>query len=284
MIQARQLAFRYRGAANLAVNHVDFDVERGEIFGFLGPNGAGKSTTQKIMIKLLKGYGGDVKVFGRDLGHWGSEYYSRIGVGFEFPSHYQKMSGLENLNFFRSLHGPVTEDPLRLLQMVGLKDDAETRVSAYSKGMQVRLNFARALLNKPELLFLDEPTAGLDPAGSRLIRDLILEQKTMGHTLFLTTHNMFIADELCDRVAFIVDGKIAVIDTPRRLKIEHGQHVVAVGLEQGGKIIEREFPIEGLVDNPAFIETLRNEKVLTIHSKEPTLEDVFIRVTGRRLQ
>jgi len=284
MIQVRQLAFRYRGAGSLAVNGISFEVERGEIFGFLGPNGAGKSTTQKIMIRLLKGYGGEVRVLGKDLSQWGSEYYSKVGVGFEFPSHYQKITGLENLDFFRSLYGPGAEDPMRLLEMVGLKDDAGTRVRAYSKGMQMRLNFARALLNKPELLFLDEPTSGLDPAGSRSVRDLILEQKAMGHTVFLTTHNMFIADEICDRVAFIVDGKIALIDAPRRLKIEHGQHVVSVGFEQDGQMAEREFPLKGLADNTAFIKTLRNQRVLTIHSKEPSLEDVFIRVTGRRLQ
>ena len=284
MIQVKGLSFKYRGAAGLAVDGISFEVEKGEIFGFLGPNGAGKSTTLKILIRLLKGYGGEVQVLGRDLNQWGPEYYSKVGVGFEFPSHYQKMTGLENLEFFRSLHGPDTEDPMKLLDMVGLKDDAGTRVSAYSKGMQMRLNFARALLNRPELLFLDEPTSGLDPAGSRGIRDLILEQKAMGHTVFLTTHNMFVADELCDRVAFIVDGRIALIDAPRRLKIEHGEHVVSVGFDRNGKMDEREFPLKGLADNAAFIETLKNERVLTIHSKEPTLEDVLIRVTGRRLQ
>ncbi|NPV69271.1 MAG: ABC transporter ATP-binding protein [Firmicutes bacterium] len=284
MIQVRGLSFRYRGSANLAVDGVSFEVERGEIFGFLGPNGAGKSTTQKILIRLLKGYGGEIQVLRRDLRQWGPDYYSKIGVGFETPSHYQKLTGLENLQFFRSLHGPDTEDPLRLLEMVGLKGDAGTRVGAYSKGMQMRLNLARALLNKPEVLFLDEPTSGLDPAGSRGIRDLILEQKAMGHTVFLTTHNMFIADEICDRVAFIVDGKIALIDAPRKLKIEHGEHVVSVGFERNGQMAEREFPLKELADNAGFIETLRNERVLTIHSKEPTLEDVFIRVTGRRLQ
>ncbi|MGE5484739.1 MAG: ATP-binding cassette domain-containing protein [Ignavibacteriales bacterium] len=284
MIEVGQLSFGYRGSGGLAVDGITFEVENGEVFGFLGPNGAGKSTTQKILIRLLKGYGGEVRVLGKDLNQWGPEYYSKVGVGFEFPSHYQKITALENLEFFRSLYGPGTEDPMRLLDMVGLKDDAGTRVGAYSKGMQMRLNFARALLNKPQLLFLDEPTSGLDPAGSRSIRDLILEQKAMGHTVFLTTHNMFIADELCDRVAFIVDGRIALIDAPRRLKIEHGEHVVSVGFERDGKMAESEFALKGLADNAAFIETLRNERVLTIHSKEPTLEDIFIRVTGRRLQ
>ncbi|MCR4397716.1 MAG: ABC transporter ATP-binding protein [Firmicutes bacterium] len=284
MIQVRGLSFRYRGGARPAVDGVSFEVEKGEILGFLGPNAAGKTTTQKILIKLLTGYSGEIRILGKDLERWGPEYYSKIGVVFEFPSHYQKLTALENLEFFRSLHGPGTEDPLRLLELVGLRDDARTRVSAYSKGMQVRLNFARALLNKPQLLFLDEPTAGLDPAGSRGIRDLIREQKAAGHTVFLTTHNMFIADELCDRVAFIVDGRIELVGAPSKLKIERGEHVVSVGLERDGRIVEREFPMKGLADNPGFVETLRTEKVLTIHSKEPTLEDVFIRVTGRRLQ
>ena len=284
MIRVKNLTFQYEGTNRRAVDDVSFEVHEGEVFGFLEPNGAGKSTTQKILIRLLKGYGGEVHVLGRDPNTWGKEYYEKIGVSFEFPSHYQKLTALENLEFFRSLYRGKTEDPMRLLEMVGLKGEALTRVGSFSKGMQMKLNFARALLNRPEILFLDEPTSGLDPVSARTIKDLILERKKMGNTVFLTTHNMFVADEICDRVAFIVDGKIKLVDSPRKLKIERGERVVVVGYEQGGDIVEREVPLDGLADNPTFLEILRNKAVRTIHTREASLENVFIRVTGRKLE
>ena len=138
---------------------MDFTVARGEIFGFLGPSGAGKSTTQKLLIGLLRGHGGEATVWGKDPLAWGSDYYERIGVSFELPNHYQKLTGLENLRFFASLYSGETSDPMALLDAVGLADDANTRVGKYSKGMQMRLTFARSLINNPELLFLDEPTS-----------------------------------------------------------------------------------------------------------------------------
>ncbi len=229
MISVTGLTYKYPGGRDLAVNNASFTVEKGEIFGFLGPSGAGKSTAQKILIGLLHDYHGAVQVLGHDLKSWGKEYYEKIGVAFELPNSFQKLTGLENLAFFQSLFSGETEDPLRLLEMVGLAEDARTKVANYSKGMQMRLNFARSLLHRPEILFLDEPTSGMDPANVRKIKDLILEEKKKGHTVFLTTHNMFIADELCDRVAFIVEGKIVLIDSPNRLKLEHGERQLPSG-------------------------------------------------------
>jgi fluoroquinolone transport system ATP-binding protein len=170
-----------------------------------------------------------------------------------------------------------------LLEQVGLENDANTLVGQYSKGMKIRLNVARALLHDPELLFLDEPTSGMDPVNARRIKELIQAQKEAGKTIFLTSHNMAVAEELCDRVAFIVDGKITVIDTPRELKLRHGSRSVRVEYAYNGGSQSMEFPLEGLGGNPAFVKLLSTSHIETIHTQEASLEDIFIRVTGRSL-
>jgi fluoroquinolone transport system ATP-binding protein len=278
------LTFNYPKAAEPAVRGMDFTVGRGEIFGFLGPSGAGKSTTQKLLIGLLRGHGGEVTIWGKEPRAWGPDYYQRIGVSFELPNHYQKLTGVENLRFFASLYGNGTADPMALLDMVGLADDADTRVGKYSKGMQMRLTFARSLINNPELLFLDEPTSGLDPVNARKVKDIVLGLKAHGRTVFLTTHDMATADELCDRVAFVVDGSIQALDTPAELKIARGQRSVRVEYRgEKGRLETAEFDMDGLADDGGFHTLLRNHHVETIHSREASLDDVFVEVTGRRL-
>ena len=283
VIDVRDLTYTYPKAAAPAVASISFEIAPGEIFGFLGPNGAGKSTTQKLLIGLLRDYQGAVSVFGRDLRRWGNDYYERLGVSFEFPNHHLKLTALENLSYFRALHAGDTEDPRDLLDRVGLGADADMRVSQFSKGMRGRLNVARALLPKPDLLFLDEPTTGLDPLSSRQIRDLIRDRQQAGTTVFLTTHDMEVADELCDRVAFIVDGGITLIDAPRALKLRHGIRTVRVEFGADGRQVQREFPLDGLADDADFLTTLRQETVQTIHTQETTLEEIFIQVTGTAL-
>ena len=283
MIKVRELTFTYPGSPQPALKQLSFSVERGEILGFLGPSGAGKSTTQKILIGLLKDYQGDVSVFGQDLRSWRSEYYERIGVSFELPNHYLKLTALENLNYFRSLYEGETEDPNNLLDMVGLGDDGALRVSQFSKGMKNRLNFARSLLNKPELVFFDEPTTGLDPVSARRIKDIILEKKRDGRTIFLTTHDMVAATELCDRVAFIIEGEVKLIDSPRNLMLTHGARKVRVEYQVDHGVEQQELPMEDLGRNEDFLRLLRSDSVQTIHTEEATLEKVFIEVTGRRL-
>jgi fluoroquinolone transport system ATP-binding protein len=283
MILAHDLRFTYHRAEAPAVHELSFEIARGEIFGFLGPNGAGKSTTQKILIRLLRDYAGDVTVFERDLRSWSSDYYERIGVSFEFPNHYLKLTAAENLRYFAALYQAGTRSAGELLELVGLDRDGAMLVSQYSKGMKNRLSVARALLNDPELIFMDEPTAGLDPVSSRRIKELIKSQKRAGKTVFLTTHDMTVADELCDRVAFIVDGTIKLIDAPRALKLRHGQPRVRVEYRKRDGIVAREFPVNGLGNNEEFLTLLRQSEVQTIHTLEATLEDVFIEITGREL-
>ncbi len=283
VINASNFQFRYPGAARAAVSGLTFGVEPGEIFGFLGPSGAGKSTTQNVLIRLLDGYEGSVTVLGRDLRTWGREYYRRIGVAFEAPNHYLKLTARENLALFAGLYGDDTREPDELLDRVGLLPDADKRVGEFSKGMRGRLTLARALLHKPELLFLDEPTAGLDPASSRRVRDLLLEVRAAGATIFLTTHDMVTADQLCDRVAFLVDGRIAALDTPRALRLAHGRRSVRVETLRNGSRSPHEFPLDGLGGNQAFLLLLQSGDIETIHTLETTLEDVFIQVTGTSL-
>ncbi len=284
MIDVQNLVFQYPNSDVNAVDDISFSVGEGEIFGFLGPSGAGKSTTQKILTGLLKNYQGQASVFGTPLNAATDSYYEDIGVSFELPNHYQKLSGIENLQFFASLYSGETHDPAELLALVGLSEDAEMRVSQYSKGMQMRLGFVRALLHRPKLLFLDEPTSGLDPVNARNIRELIRAEKSAGRAIFLTTHDMSVADELCDRVAFIVDGKLALIDSPRDLKLQHGKRRVRVEAVTDKGLTQHEFDLTDLGQNAEFQALLNSGTIETMHTQEATLEDVFIAVTGRSLR
>jgi fluoroquinolone transport system ATP-binding protein len=283
MIEVKGLTYTYPGGKSEALKDVSFEVKPGEIFGFLGPSGAGKSTAQKVLTGQLTGYKGNVTVMDRDVSSWKPEYYEKIGVSFELPNHYQKLTALENLNFFRSMYGGETEDPMALLKQVGLDQDANVRVAQFSKGMKVRLGFVRALLNKPDLLFLDEPTTGLDPVNGRIIKDIISAKRAEGKTIFLTTHNMMLADQICDRVGFIVDGELKLIDSPRELKIRSGKRTVRVEFNENSHVASREFTLKDLANNAEFLEILRSKNVQTIHTEEASLEEIFIKVTGRAL-
>lgn len=282
MIEADGVTFAY-GGRPAAVSALTFSIAEGEVFGFLGPSGAGKSTTQKILIRLLKGYRGDLRVMGRPLNSWGPDYFERVGVCFELPSNYRKLTAVENLRFFSSFFRTPTLAPEEVLEWVGLRADADKRVEQFSKGMQTRLNLARALINRPALLFLDEPTAGLDPGNARLVRDLIQRQRDRGATVFLTTHDMHVADELCDRVGFLVNGRLARVGAPSALRLEHSKRQVRVRADINGAIESEEFPLDDLATNERFQQLIATQRIESIHSLEPSLEDVFIQVTGERL-
>lgn len=285
MITVENLHFTYPGARAETLHGLDFEIAEGEIFGFLGPSGAGKSTTQNILIGLLQGYGGNVAVMGREVGAWGQDYYERLGVSFESPNHYLKLTALENLNHFRALYSRETYDPGEVLAWVGLEDEADKLVENYSKGMKVRLNVARALLHRPKVLFLDEPTNGLDPVNARKVKNLVLQMRDRGTTVFVTTHDMMVADQLCDRVAFITAGNINLIDAPTTLKKRYGKRVVRVEfLNSAEEVLQREFPLDGLGKNKEFNDLLNAARRLeTIHTQETTLDNIFIEVTGQEL-
>lgn len=283
MIQVKNLRFTYAGNLEETLHNIDFEVKEGEIFGFLGPSGAGKSTTQKVLTGILKNYTGSVQVFDKEIKQQGRGFYERVGISFEFPNVYTKLTARENLEYFASMYSGKTADPMELLSMVGLEQSADTQVSKFSKGMKMRLNFCRAFLNHPDLIFLDEPTTGLDPSNARKIKDIILERKKQGKTVFLTTHNMNVAEELCDRVAFMVEGKLPLIDSPRELMVSRGKRAVRVEFEENSHAGKKDFPLDGIGDNREFLGILRDGKIKTIHSLEATLEDIFIETTGQSL-
>ncbi|MBF4781999.1 ABC transporter ATP-binding protein, partial [Clostridioides difficile] len=265
------------------LQNINFEVEKGEILGFLGPSGAGKSTLQKILIGMITNYGGSVIVNGVESKRHSNKFYENIGVDFEFPSLYEKLTAIENLKYFGSLYSKKLLSIDELLKSVGLENEANKRVSEYSKGMKSRLNFIKALLHNPDILFLDEPTSGLDPSNSKVMKDIILSEKSKGKTIILTTHNMLDATELCDRVAFIVNGKISALDTPHNLIMSKGAIKVRYTYFDNGEKTSECF-LNNTANDKNLNMLIKKNKLLSIHSSEPTLNDIFIEITGRNLQ
>ena len=279
MFKVENLHFTYPKNKEETIKGLSFEINKGEIFGFLGPSGAGKSTTQKILIKLLEKYQGIISYNGQNIAELDDSFFEDIGVSFEMPIHFTKMTAMENIEFFMKLY-KRHYDVESLMKRLGLWDDRDKMVSEYSKGMKIRLNFVRAMLNAPQMLFLDEPTNGLDPTNAMILKDMIKEFRTQGGTVFITSHIMADIDQLCDRVAFIVDGQIREIDSPRNLKIKYGKRVVNIEYKEDGKTVAVEFPMDGIETNDAFFHILKTKAIETIHSGETTLEEIFIQVTG----
>ena len=281
MIEVKDLTFSY-GKDKKALHGLNFTVEDGEIFGFLGPNGSGKSTTQKILTGILKGHGGKVSLFGQDISAAQTqEFFQKIGVLFEFPYLYANLSAVDNLKYFSSFYPKEQIRSIEeVLEELEFKPDFFKKpVSSYSKGMRQRASMARALISNPKLLFLDEPTSGLDPSGAVLFRKIIEEERKKGTTVFLTTHNMLDADLLCDRVAFIADGEIKALDTPKNLKERNSNHRVVIDYLYQGKREEKTIEAPELEAGIPFA----HDEIISIHSQEPTLEDMFIQYTGSGL-
>jgi ABC-type multidrug transport system ATPase subunit len=281
VLRARGLRYAYGGL--LAVDDVSLDVGEGEVLGVLGPNGAGKSTAIKMLTGQLPPAAGSIEVLGMDLARHRTTIQGRIGVCFEEKNLYATLTGRENLRFFARLFGRTGDGLEALLDRVGLSERADDRVTTYSKGMRQRLMIARTLINDPSVLFLDEPTDGLDPVSARSIRRLIREEAARGVAVLLTTHDMYEADELADRVAFIDRGRILVVDTPGALKLSHGSRSLRVLLRGTDDVVEEVLPLDD-GHLPERLQTLlARGEVLTIHTEEATLEDVFVEVAGRGL-
>ncbi|WP_042141901.1 ABC transporter ATP-binding protein [Paucisalibacillus sp. EB02] len=283
MIQVENLFYTYPGNMSPTIKNVNVSIKDGEIFGFLGPSGAGKSTIQKILIGVLKDYQGNVRVLNQDVSKASSQFYRQLGVAFETPNFYQKFTAKENLEFFAGFYNNNRLNVEELLEKVALKDAYNTRVSNFSKGMKMRLNIVRAFLHNPDLIFLDEPTSGLDPVNVKKVKQFLLEQKAKGKTIILNTHNMNVAETLCDRVAFVVEGEINLIDSPKKLKEAFSRNEIAVLYKEAGKENLEYFQMKLLGQNKQFQQILKGDELIKISTVEKTLEDIFVEVTGREL-
>jgi ABC-2 type transport system ATP-binding protein len=277
-IEVEKLSRTFNGLK--AVDNISFSVEAGEIFGFLGHNGAGKTTTIRMLSGQLLPTSGRAHVAGCDVITEQRRLKPLIGVVSEHQNLYERMSGRENLEFAVRLYGQDVRRVNETLKQVDLLERAKDNVRTYSNGMKQRLLIARALLHRPQIIFLDEPTRGLDPVVGREIRRLILDLSQQGVTIFLTTHYMEEADQLCGRVAFLSDGRMVALDTPKNLKVAHGHNSVNVTLENGESLTI------DLNDHDAgkqLEQLVSAGQVRTLHTAEATLEEVFIRMAGREL-
>jgi len=285
MIEAHDLrrAFKHKEA----VAGISFTGRRGEIFGLLGPNGAGKTTTIRILTGQIDPSGGSAMVAGCDVVKDRARLKERIGVVFEEQNLYERLSARNNLAFSCWLYGLPESRADEVLDLVQLRDRAKDHVSTFSNGMRQRLMIARALLHRPPMLFLDEPSRGLDPISARDIRLAIKQLSEEGITILLTTHLMDEADQLCQQVAFIVNGKIVANDTPRNLKLTHGERVLMVTLTEHGQnghsaLQDMTIKLDDPADQQRLSVWMAQDRVLAIHSHEATLEEVFIEVAGVR--
>lgn len=278
-IDVRNLS-KYYGSVH-AVDDISFSVQQGEIFGLLGHNGAGKTTAIRMMTGRTLPTHGSVHIAGFDIATQLDQVKPLINLVFEDQNLYERMTGQDNLSFFASLYGAPKARVSELLDRVELDAGARKRkVKTYSSGMKQRLLIARALINNPRILFLDEPTRGLDPSSARELRQIVRQMSEQGTTVVLTTHYMEEADELCGRVAFLASGKIVALDTPTELKLRYGTQSARLLLKDRSEVVvDLASP-----DDARTVEQLMTAgQVLTIHSQEGTLEDVFINLAGRSL-
>ncbi|MFO7941737.1 MAG: ATP-binding cassette domain-containing protein [Bacillota bacterium] len=286
-----------------AVDGVSFSVSSGEIFGFLGPNGAGKTTTVRMLTGVLEPARGDIFLHGHDLREERDAAKIHIGVVPEMANAYLDLTALQNLTFTAELYGligpEVTKRAEELLDMFGLGERKHDRVATFSKGMVQRVILAMSLVNEPDTVFLDEPCSGLDVQGTRFMRGMIRRLNDEGITVFLTTHDIAEANELCDRVAIIHDGQIAAIDSPEKLKttFESTRSLEIAFRERVDSFPElpsvlrterygdkyrlyTSDPHQTLLEITRYVETAENAKIETLNTLGPNLEEVFVHLTG----
>ena len=261
-----------------ALEQLNCTVQRGEIYGFLGPSGAGKTTTIKLLTGQLQAESGTLTVLNEKITPGRSDLYSQIGILTDTSGFYEKMTVRENLNLFAAISKTRPQRVDEVLSQLGLAEHQTKKAEKLSRGMKQRMMFARAILHKPALLFLDEPTANLDPSTSEDVHDLIRLLNQDGTTVFLTTHNMEEAEELCDHVAFLNEGHIVESGTPTELKLKYAEAQVEMMYQDGTRltVAKEAQALKQALDHPGTL--------LTIHSREPDLKTIFLKLTGRNLR
>ena len=282
-VVVRDLSKRYGDVE--AVRGISFEARPGEVFGLLGHNGAGKTTTIRVLTGRTPPSGGTATVGGHDIVAEREAARGLLNLVFEDQNLYERLSGRDNLKLFADLYGAPADRTDELLERVGIAQAAGRKVKTYSTGMKQRLVLARGLINDPRVLFLDEPTRGLDPVSARNLRSIVRDLSDGGTTIVLTTHDMVEADELCQRVAFLSEGRIIALDTPRELKLHVGADA---GRSRSARVLLDDRTEHTVVlDDPEQDERLsgwlRAGRVLTVHSDEPSLADVFVALAGRSL-
>ncbi|SMC20022.1 ABC-2 type transport system ATP-binding protein [Clostridium acidisoli DSM 12555] len=265
----------------VVLNNITFNVRKNEIFGLLGPSGSGKTTTIKILTSQIMPTSGKASILNNDVYSFDRSILSRVGILSDNSGVYERLTVWDNLKLFADICGADKKSIEDILERVGLGNDKRTTVKKLSKGMKQRLILARSIINKPELLFLDEPTSSLDPFISNEIHNLLKEINSEGTTIFLTTHDMVEADKLCDCIAFLNNGTIVEVDSPENLKLKYAKPVIQVKLKcQDNKIF--------LSKNAENAEKIRlwiaTDELESIHSYEPSIEEIFLKVTGRKLK
>jgi ABC-2 type transport system ATP-binding protein len=267
-------------ATKQVLRGLTFDVRRGEIYGFLGPSGAGKTTTIKLLTRQLVKDAGRITVFGRPIENASDDDYERIGILSDTSSLYERMTIEENLRFYAKIHGVDTADIPHMLERVGLAEDRNTLIKKCSKGMRQRAALLATFLHSPELMFLDEPTSGLDPAARTEIHAMLKELKASGTTIFLTTHDMAEAEDLCDRIGILNEGTLVAEDTPQALRLRFARNEVRLVTATHGTIT-----VTKDADGADTIrDIIASGDCLSIHSIEPNLEGVFLELTGKELR
>lgn len=279
MIEATNLSRSF--GKKEAVTNINFSLQHGKIFGLLGPNGAGKTTTIRMLTGQLDPTSGQATVAGCDIVRNRAQLKERIGVVFEDQNLYERLSARLNLEFSCWLYNLPKTRVDEVLELVGLRDHAKDPIRTFSNGMKQRIMIARALLHQPRMLFLDEPSRGLDPISARDIRQTIKKLSQNGTTILLTTHLMDEADQLCQHVAFIVNGHIVANDTPRNLKLSHGQNSVTVTLNDA-TLTEATLSTETPEQRAHLAQLMEQGQIRAVHSCEATLEEVFVEVAGVR--
>jgi fluoroquinolone transport system ATP-binding protein len=232
---------------------------------------------------LLAGYDGSVSILGHEVREWSRALYRRVGVFLEFPYFYGRLTAADNLAYYRHFYDTDDARATELLDRLGLSKDRDRRVEQFSKGMKMRLNLVRSMQHSPDLLVLDEPTSGLDPIHAARVKQIIRDEAEAGRTVFLTTHNMALAQDVCDEVAFLVDGTIRLVENPDELRRRYRSNTVRVEWQEGESVEASEFPLSGIGTNSEYLELIRRVDPVRIVSLEPDLEEIFLQTTGRSL-